>query len=254
MTMEKRRTNPGRSRTEPSPVIFCDFDGTITQVDVTDLILSELAHPAWQEVEQEWVRGVIGSRECLERQMALVQATVAELRAVVDSIPVDPSFARFVRFTRGARIPLYIVSDGFDSVIRRVLRRAGMNGSLGNGARLFASSLRVAGKRMVTSFPYAGGGCRHGCGTCKAELVRRLGRGHDPVIYIGDGLSDRFAVEQATVVFAKRQLAAYCRERAIPFRPFESFAEIESVLFSASSGVKSFLPQRPQRMLADSGR
>ena len=55
-----------------SPVVFCDFDGTITQLDVTDQILTQLAHPSWREIEQEWMLGLIGSRECLERQIALL--------------------------------------------------------------------------------------------------------------------------------------------------------------------------------------
>ena len=46
-----------------TPVVFCDFDGTITQLDVTDQILSQLAHPSWREVEQQWMQGLIGSRD-----------------------------------------------------------------------------------------------------------------------------------------------------------------------------------------------
>lgn len=248
--MGKTRPNATPSRPRGRPIIFCDFDGTITEVDITDMMLSQFAHPSWQEVEQEWVRGLIGSRECLERQMALVQATAPELDALIDSIPIDPSFPKFYRFAREKRIPVCVASDGFDYVIRRVLKRAGIQGPLRNGTRLFSSSLRVAGGRLVTAFPHAGGGCTHGCGTCKAELLRRMGRGHDPVIYIGDGLSDRFAVEEATLVFAKRQLAAYCGERGIPFWAFENFAEIESILGN-SAGVNS--PERAQRMLAHPG-
>ena len=49
--------------------VFSDFDGTITQIDVTDRILSELAHPSWEEIEQEWARGMIGSRECADKSI-----------------------------------------------------------------------------------------------------------------------------------------------------------------------------------------
>lgn len=250
--MEKHSAKNARSRTKPAPIIFCDFDGTITEVDVTDVILSRLAHPSWLEVEQEWVRGLIGSRECLERQMALAQATSKELDALIDSIPIDGSFPKFYRIAREHRIPIHVLSDGFDYVIRRVFKRAGIGGSHPNGVRLFASSVRVVGRRLVTAFPHAGG-CKHGCATCKAGLLRRLRHGHDPVIYIGDGLSDRFAVEEATMVFAKRHLAAYCRKRGLPFHPFENFAEIESALFSAPSLIKSALPERGQRISAHFG-
>ena len=80
---------------EMDPVIFCDFDGTITQLDVTDQILSQLAHPSWREVEQQWMQGLIGSRECLERQIALVDAPVEELHAAIDAVKLDPDFVHF---------------------------------------------------------------------------------------------------------------------------------------------------------------
>src|SRR5712692_257455 len=123
----------GKSQSRMKPIVFCDFDGTITQIDVTDLILNELAHPSWREVEEEWIRGSIGSRECLERQMALVKTSEPQLKALIDSVPLDPHFAAFCHFLEKRRVPLYVVSDGFDYVIRRLLKRAGVNGQFRNG-------------------------------------------------------------------------------------------------------------------------
>jgi 2,3-diketo-5-methylthio-1-phosphopentane phosphatase len=213
-----------------NPTIFSDFDGTISQLDVTDLVLTQLAHPSWREVEVEWARGLIGSRECLERQMALVSASTKELNALVDSVPIDPHFAKFYRFLRRRAVPFYVVSDGFDIIIRRVLKNAGLNGPLRNGTHLFSSVLKVRGRRLEPSFPYAGPSCKHDCATCKAEIIRQRRRSGSAVIFIGDGLSDRFAAQSADIVFAKRQLLAFCRENGITCRPFETFAQIEAEL------------------------
>ena len=93
-------SNPTSARDaerEFSPVVFCDFDGTITQLDVTDQILTQLAHPSWREIEQEWMLGLIGSRECLERQIALVDAPAEELHAVIDAVAIDPHFTRLLQ-------------------------------------------------------------------------------------------------------------------------------------------------------------
>jgi len=207
------------------PVICCDFDGTITQVDVTDLLLSELAHPSWREIEQEWVRGQIGSRECLERQMALVDASSARVNALIDSVPIDPDFKQFMSLLRKRALPLHVLSDGFDLVIRRVFRQADIRNPLPGSGRVFASTLKIRGKRAVTSFPYSGGDCSHGCATCKATIIRQLRRKGSPVVFIGDGLSDRFAAEEADWVLAKRTLADYCREHGIPFEPIETFSQ-----------------------------
>lgn len=221
-----------RSPAKKGPIIFSDFDGTITQTDVTDQILDQLAHPSWREVEEEWVRGAIGSRECLERQLALVDATREQLDLLIDSIPLDPYFAGFVGFVEERKIPFYVVSDGFDYVIRRVLRRSGVNGHLRNGTHLFASSLRVEGRHITPLFPHSEPPCEHGCATCKPLVMRQAGAGHDSIIFIGDGLSDRFAVEAANVVFAKRQLLSYCHEKQIASSGFETFKDVQSALES----------------------
>ena len=213
-----------------TPIVFCDFDGTITRLDVTDQILSQLAHPSWREIEQQWMQGLIGSRECLERQIALVDAPVEELNAAIDGVPLDSDFTAFCKFARKKRLPLYILSDGFDYVIRRVLKRAGVDRYFKSGTNLFASAIRVEGRRLVPSFPHLPGPCAHGCATCKAALIRVLAEGRRPVIFVGDGMSDRFAVEFADVVFAKRHLLAHCRENGIACRPFETFKDVQLTL------------------------
>ncbi|MGO9275859.1 MAG: MtnX-like HAD-IB family phosphatase [Terriglobia bacterium] len=219
-------TSPSRA----GPIVFCDFDGTITELDVTDGILTRFGDPSWLKIEQQWVRGEIGSRQCLERQMALVRASAKDLNALIDSVRLDPHFTEFCRLLREPAIPFYVLSDGFDYVIRRVLRRAGLTGPLGNGSRLFASSLRISGGRLLTSFPHPPAACKHGCATCKPSVMRRLGAGHSPSIFIGDGLSDRFAVEESDLVFAKKRLLEYCRDEGIECIPFETFADIATAL------------------------
>jgi 2-hydroxy-3-keto-5-methylthiopentenyl-1-phosphate phosphatase len=235
-----RAQSPSIANLRPGwrPIVFSDFDGTITQIDVTDEILSKLAHPSWEEVEQEWVRGVIGSRECLSRQMALVDASAEELNSLIDAIPVDPCFGEFHQFLQKRRIPFYVLSDGFDYVIRRVLARCHVRGPLRNGSHLFSSSLGIEGRRLATSFPYSPQPCGHGCATCKAAIIARFAPKHRPVIFIGDGLSDRFAVELSDLVFAKRQLLAYCREKNIPCRPFDTFMDVQAALAEEISGER----------------
>ena len=207
--------------------VFCDFDGTITQLDVTDQILTLLAHPSWREIEQQWMQGLIGSRECLARQIALVDAPVEELHAVIDAVAIDSDFPAFCKFARKHQLPVNIISDGFDYVIRRILKGAGQDRHFRNGANLFASALRVDGRRLEPSFPHSPEPCEHGCATCKSALIARLRDGRQPVIFVGDGMSDRFAVEAADVVFAKRHLLAYCRQNDIPCYPFETFKDVQ---------------------------
>jgi 2-hydroxy-3-keto-5-methylthiopentenyl-1-phosphate phosphatase len=228
MATRSKATTPKASRSKP--IMFCDFDGTITQVDVTDEVLTQFASPAWREVEQEWACGSIGTRECLERQFALVDASVEDLDALVDSMALDPGFARFLQWTERSKLPFYVVSEGLDYLACRVLKRADVNGQLSKGTRLYASHLDVEGRRMKISFPHVAESCTHGCGTCKVEIMRRLSQGRKPVIFAGDGLSDRYAVKEADIVFAKRQLLVHCRKQGIACHPFETFDDIHAAL------------------------
>lgn len=215
------------------PIVFCDFDGTITLQDTTDLILESFADPAWRKVEEQWLAGKIGSRECLREQMSLVRAREKELGELVDSVPVDPFFLEFARECVDRGFPFFILSDGFDWVIRRTLARLEMNGEgIVRGFRIFASKLEIREQFMITTFPHGSVHCTHGCATCKPQLMRNEGRGHSPVIFIGDGASDQQAVPCADIVFARKSksLSAFCTERKIPHTPFQDFGEIQREL------------------------
>jgi len=220
------------------PIIFCDFDGTITLADVTDEILKRLAAPGWVEIERAWAQGIIGSRECLERQLALVATTPSALNELIDTIPVDPHFSGFLRFVRGKSIPFFVISDGLDYVIRRVLQRCGIRERIRNGTHFFSSSVQVKKNGLSISFPHALHSCTHGCATCKPLIIRALRKEHWPVLYIGDGLSDRHAVAEADFVYARRPLLGHCRTEGIPSCLFEDFSGIESSLAEWLSGER----------------
>jgi 2-hydroxy-3-keto-5-methylthiopentenyl-1-phosphate phosphatase len=247
---------PGGSATSISsrPVIFCDFDGTVTLADVTDEILKRLAAPGWMEIERMWSQGMIGSKECLERQLALVATAPSALNALIDSIPVDPHFAGFLRFVRANTVPFFVVSDGLDYVIRRVLRRCGVRENLRNGTHFFSSSVRLRKNKLSISFPHALGSCTHGCATCKPLIIRSLRKQAGPVLYIGDGFSDRHAVAEADFVYARRPLLGYCREKDIPSCLFENFSDVERSLAEWLSGEEPLaINAGARRSVCDSG-
>jgi len=72
--------------------VFCDFDGTISVQDATDFILARFADPEWQDIEEQWKKGIIGSAQCMQRQVALIRANKQQLDTALDAIEIDPSF------------------------------------------------------------------------------------------------------------------------------------------------------------------
>ena len=215
---------------------FLDFDGTIAQSDVVDLILERFGMRQWTEIERLWLQGKIGSRECLSRQMDLVSATQEELKALVDEVGVDPHFADFLAAAKNLEVPVVIVSDGFDVVINRILKRALAHApELLMDLPVYSNGLRRTATGYKALFP-EGPLCEHACANCKVRVMRSVAGKDERVIFVGDGMSDRFAARTADVTFAKNRLLKFCREKEIPHLPYASFRDVEAWLAKEKEG------------------
>ncbi|WP_047288917.1 MULTISPECIES: HAD-IB family phosphatase [Pseudomonas] len=202
--------------------IVCDFDGTISRADVIDNVLQRFADPSWEGIEQEWLDGHIGSRECLSRQLALVKASPAELLGYFDSVEIDPDFPDFVDHVIGLGASIEVVSDGIEQGIARILAR-----NYVTLLPILANRLRqVDHNSWRIDFPYASDACRAASGNCKCKSTPRGKR----VLVIGDGQSDMCVASTADFVFAKDRLADYCERNKIPHARFDSFAELPALL------------------------
>lgn len=204
--------------------IFCDFDGTITFFDVTDSLLERFARPGWKVIEQEWEQGLIGSRECLDRQIQLLDMTHNELDHHLSQVEIDPDFVAFVEVTQARGYPMMIVSDGLDYSIRHILNRYNIT-----GLPIFANQLHPIGKRSwKLTFPNFNKACGFASGHCKCATMNRV---QLPVVnqrrtlLIGDGRSDFCAAEEADFVFAKHKLTGHCIEQNLPHYAIQSFAD-----------------------------
>ena len=223
--------------------IFCDFDGTIATVDVTDTLLERLAAPAWQEVEQAWKAGRIGSRECLSRQVSMLDMSREQLDRHLDTIEIDPDFPAFVTEARALGHTLMIVSDGLDLAIRRILARYRLD-----DLPLLANALEPQGERAWwLAFPHCDPGCRVASGHCKCASVRRCqpaAASRRRTLLIGDGASDFCAAHQVDLVFAKDKLIGHCARHDLPHFPIQGFADARRLL-GALDRITASLPLKP---------
>lgn len=192
--------------------ILCDFDGTISLEDVIDSLLENFGQPGWQQLEDQWRSGEIGSRECMQGQVRLLKLDPATLDAHLDQVRIDPGFAAFVNRAQALGLPLRIVSDGLDYAIHRILANHGLPPLL-----VVANHLRWCDGHWQLESPYQAEGCRSG--TCKCTCAAQARADEAPrVLMIGDGASDFCVSEHADFVFAKRRLIAHCTNAGIPPR------------------------------------
>ena len=208
--------------------ILVDFDGTVTQIDVGNRVFDHLTQGGARAVVDLWKKGDIGSRECMIRECALARGTEQSMLELVREIPLDPGFLAFVSDVDRKGWKVRVVSDGLDLYIRSILEREGL-GSL----PVEANGIRFVGDRLLPTFPFAGRGCGR-CGNCKGGAVEEAAR-EGPVIFVGNGLSDRCGARRAPRVFAKDDLARFCRDEGIPFEPFETFDDVRRGVLEGAS-------------------
>jgi 2,3-diketo-5-methylthio-1-phosphopentane phosphatase len=210
--------------------VFCDFDGTIAKVDTTDLVLTRLADPSWEDLEGRWKRGEIAAAECMRGQVALIGDDDAALDAVLDSVELTEGFVSFAAWCQTNAVPLTVVSDGVDYFIARILGRHGLG-------HLPVIANRLAGEATARRLeqPWSRAGCAAGSGVCKCQAAARAEGGEDVplLVFIGDGRSDFCVSGRADLLFARDALADYARSRAMPHHEFSDFHTITATLAGA---------------------
>jgi 2-hydroxy-3-keto-5-methylthiopentenyl-1-phosphate phosphatase len=203
----------------PTVTVLCDFDGTITPSDLADFIFSKFA-ACGLFYSRQWAQNMIDTREEILRTFATISAGPDEIAAALATIEIDPTFPELVAFARQKGIELAIVSDGLDWAIDEVLKAHGIQ-----GLPIYSNHVIIEGKKWSCEFPWFDPSTPL-VGVCKPLLVRRYRQNGGRVIFIGDGRSDREAVMEADLVFARDALAQYCREQGIAALGFNNFREV----------------------------
>ncbi len=224
----KHKRSPVRHQTVPQALetqVWIDFDGTITRSDVLDEIIKGFAvDDSWMSVEREWQDGLIGSAECLRRQLAVVRITDQQLDPFLDSIPIDPGAVRLINACEQNKVPVSILSDGIDLFIRSILRRGGLAGTA-----FRCNSITRDHDAMSLVCPHSNDRCEAKAAHCKCESMSTMGVGRAKTIYIGDGRSDLCPSRKVDCRFAKGVLAANLAREGLAFISYSTLDDIADI-------------------------
>jgi 2,3-diketo-5-methylthio-1-phosphopentane phosphatase len=205
------------------PVLFFDFDNTITQGDLLDAVIARFSKDdSWRECEAAWQAGRISTRECLTRQIGNLRPARAEILEFAAGAAIDPYFVPIVRKAAASGLELTVLSDSFTALIDAVLRRNDIP-----HVRVIANDIRFLEDRVEARFPHVDPSCLR-CAHCKAQHFRAL-EGRE-TIFVGDGLSDLCAGNVADVVFAKDSLAAHLSRTGKAYLAFDSLRTVQDYL------------------------
>jgi 2-hydroxy-3-keto-5-methylthiopentenyl-1-phosphate phosphatase len=201
-------------------IIQCDFDGTITEEDVSFALLDVFAQGDWREWFEQYREHKITVGEFNTRAFSMVKATRAELLKVVrDKVRLRPGLQELVGYCRRRGFRFVIVSNGLDFYITAILKDAGLGGIEVHAAktRFYQRGLKVQ---------YIGPDNIPLNSDFKEAYSRAFLKQDSRLVYVGNGPSDIAPATYARRVFARDGLLDGCREKGLECTPFNDFNDI----------------------------
>jgi 2-hydroxy-3-keto-5-methylthiopentenyl-1-phosphate phosphatase len=208
--------------------IQLDFDGTVTEEDVSFLLLDEFAGSRWRKYLEEYASGKISVADFSKTVFGMIKADEETSTDFVLNSPrvrVRPGLKEFIDYCKNKRIKVIIVSHGLTFYIGAILSNLGIEGlEIHAAENVFSPDgmkvryLGPDGRELEAGFKEA-----------YTDMLKQKGY---QVVYIGDGNSDIYPSRKADYVCATAQLLARCREEKLKCYPFDNFYDVIKIIDS----------------------
>lgn len=205
-----------------------DFDGTVTEEDVSFLLLDTYVGSGWRKYLDDYSAGDITVGTFNKKVFGMMTADRKTMTDFVLSSPrvrVRPGLKEFVAYCQSKGIAVVIVSNGLTFYIEAILEKLGIDGLEIHAAEnvFFSGGLKVRylgpdGSETETGF--------------KEAYTEMLGKNGYQVVYIGNGTSDIYASRRAKYVCATADLLARCKAEKLKCYPFSDFFDVVKILKS----------------------
>ncbi|MBI4181000.1 MAG: MtnX-like HAD-IB family phosphatase [Chloroflexi bacterium] len=201
-------------------LVQCDFDGTVTEEDVSFVLLDAFAEGDWRQLHREYEADRISVGRFNTEAFAMVKADRESLLALARSkVKIRAGFQQMVSCCRRKGFRLIIVSNGLDFYIDGILKDMGLA-----DIEFFAAKTQFHPEGLKVQ--YIGPDGRHWDeGIKEANVNLFLNQGYR-VIYMGNGTSDFSAAKRCQYIFATDTLLACCRQTQVDCIPFTDFNQV----------------------------
>lgn len=179
-----------------SKIVFIDFDGTIVKEDSLDILFKHFAKSDWIQKDKLWEENKIGSYENLKYAFSTFKVTKEKLDFIISKLHIREGFFEFINFLEKKNMQYFVVSEGIDYVIKKVTNIPS-NKIISNK---FLNN-KIIFQENFSNCKYLDK-CKR-CAFCKVNFIKQF---KNFKIYIGNGLSDRFAIKEVDLVFATSKL------------------------------------------------
>jgi len=211
--------------------VQCDFDGTITEEDVSFLLLDTFADSKWREALKDYMAGKMPVGTFNKKVFDMVKAdrqTLTDFILKSDRIKIRPGFNKLLDYCSRKNVKFVIVSNGLLFYIDVILENMGIK-----GIEVFAAQNQFSPEGMKVEYVGPDGSqMEAGFKEAYTELLVKQGY---RIVYVGNGISDIYPAKRASHVFATGDLLGRCREDKLECTPFNNLNDVVR-------GLESLLP------------
>ncbi len=210
-----------------NPVVFSDFDGTITEKDVIISIMEQFAPEGWEQIHSDLMTGVIDIDEGIKRMFNLIPSEKKGeiVQWCKNNVKIREGFDKFLKFLKERNVPFIILSGGVDFYIYPI-----MEPYMDLITKIYSNKGIFSGKYIDVDFIYRCDSlCKRHCGICKPYILKEY-RDRNTIIYIGDGITDLDGAVYSDIIFATGYLASYLEKLQIKYNEYYNFYEIKKEL------------------------
>jgi 2-hydroxy-3-keto-5-methylthiopentenyl-1-phosphate phosphatase len=205
-------------------LVQCDFDGTVTEEDVSFIILDAFAGRKWRDLFKDYQEGKMTVGQFNKKAFSMVKTDKESILNIVrGKVKIRPGFQELVSFCCREEFRFVIVSNGLEFYIKEILGNLGLN-----TLEVFAAKtdFHPGGLEVRHTGPNGEFMDAH----IKAAYVDYFLEKGFCIVYIGDGASDVSPAKKSHYVFATGSLLKRCRENNLNCFPFSDFYEVVKVM------------------------
>jgi 2-hydroxy-3-keto-5-methylthiopentenyl-1-phosphate phosphatase len=201
-------------------IIFCDFDGTITQTETFVAMLRHFTPELSAQLLPEIYAKRLTLREGVRRLVESIPSVrYAEILSFTQSQPLRAGLLEFLDFLETEQIPFVVISGGLRGMVESVL-----DPLMRYVHAIHAMDVDTRGVNLRVYSHYESGTEL----VAKAQIMAEYCA--DEAIAIGDSITDLNLALAAPIVFARPPLTRYLDEQAKPYIFWDDFFEVRDHL------------------------
>ncbi|MFH1775453.1 MAG: MtnX-like HAD-IB family phosphatase [Chloroflexota bacterium] len=207
-------------------LVQCDFDGTITEKDVSFLLLDAFADGNWRQMLTQYREGQISVNYFNTRAFAMIKADKQTLIDFMKPlVRIRPGFHELLAYCRRQNFRFVIVSNGQDFYIDEILAGLGEK-----DMEIFAARTEFDGHVKAQYIGPDGRPLQDGFKEAYTRLFIEQGY---RIIYIGNGLSDVPPARLSHRIFATDEMLDCLKKTDLSYEPFNNLNDVTASLKSS---------------------